>query len=243
MLRIVQEARVRLSATIMAHPVRRASAEAVQASLDRPTPIVWDPVAKPSKDKMQRWRNGRNAWQTAYDADPAADWCLVLQDDVRVADNLLAGIEAALDHLGTDGLVSAYAGTGRPEQRNVRQAIAHANKHGLSWWSTRSLNWGPAIIAPRHTIPDMLEWGEQEVIRNRPPLSNMDRCIGVYYRDILGWRTWYLHPSLVEHRDELPSLVGHDTPGTARTAHRFHEGDALAIDWGRVPQKGLPHTI
>src|SRR5690606_41679290 len=77
----------------MAHPVRRASAEAVQASLDRPTPIVWDPVAKPSKDKMQRWRNGRNAWQTAYDADPAADWCLVLQDDVRVADNLLAGIE------------------------------------------------------------------------------------------------------------------------------------------------------
>src|SRR5690606_39307729 len=90
----------------MAHPVRRASAEAVQASLDRPTPIVWDPVAKPSKDKMQRWRNGRNAWQTAYDADPAADWCLVLQDDVRVADNLLAGIEAALEHLGADGLVS-----------------------------------------------------------------------------------------------------------------------------------------
>src|SRR5690606_8347560 len=97
----------RSSDLIMAHPVRRASAEAVQASLDRPTRIVWDPVAKPSKDKMQRWRNARNAWQTAYDADPAADWCLVLQDDVRVADNLLAGIEAALDHLGAAGLVSA----------------------------------------------------------------------------------------------------------------------------------------
>ena len=229
---------MRLSAAIMAHPVRREAAEHVQASLDRPTPIIYDTVPTPSADKMQRWAVGRRCWEAA---DPGSDWHLVLQDDVLVSRNLLASLELALDHLGAQGLVSAYTGTGRPDQRNVRRALAHADRLQLSWMSTRSLNWGPAIIVPTASIPAMLDWCERHIRNHQPPKSNYDYAIGVYFRDVIGWRTWYTVPSLVEHRG-LPSLVGHDG-GAPRVAHRFHDGDALDIDWGRTPDGGLPHTL
>ncbi|HLR97652.1 MAG TPA: hypothetical protein VK053_24235 [Jiangellaceae bacterium] len=225
---------MRISAAIMAHPVRQESAEQVQASLDRHVPIVYDENPAPSADKMQRWKVGRRCWEAH---DPAADWHLVIQDDVLVADDLLAGLERALDELGAEGLVSAYTGTGRPDQRNVRRALQHADANGHSWISTRSLNWGPAIILPTGAIPDMLTWCEDHITRNQPPRSNYDYAIGVYARDVLGWRTWYTVPSLVEHRD-LPSLVGHDS-GPQRVAHRYHDGSALDIDWTRAPRGGL----
>jgi len=56
--------------------------------------------------------------------------------------------------------------------------------------------------------------------------------IGQYYRDIIGWRTWYTHPSLADHRD-TGSLVGHGQGGNRR-AHTHHPGSALDID-GRGP--------
>lgn len=229
---------VKLSASIMAHPVRQAPAEQVQASLDRHAPIIYDENPVPSADKMQRWKVGRRAWEAH---DPTADWHLVLQDDVLVAEDLLAGLEAALGHLGQVGVVSAYTGTGRPDQRNTLRALAHADSHGRSWISTRSLNWGPAIILPTHVIPDMLTWCEGHIRQHEPPRSNYDYAIGAYARDILDYRAWYTVPSLVEHRD-LPSLVGHDT-GPPRVAHRFHNGSALDIDWTRTPPRGLdPYT-
>ena len=226
---------MKLSAAVMAHPARRESAEGVRAALQRDVPVIYDKNPRPSRDKMQRWRNGRRAWEAH---DPGADWHLVIQDDVLVADHILDALETALDGLGPDGLVSAYTGTGRPDQRNVKRALTHADRHDLAWMSTRSLNWGPAIIAPVHTIPAMLDWCEDHIERNRPPKSNYDYAIGVYYRDVIGWRTWYTVPSLVEHRDDMPSLVGHDS-GPKRVAHRFHAGDARRIDWSRVPHSGL----
>lgn len=103
--------------------------------------------------------------------------------------------------------------------------------------STRSLNWGPAIILPTRVIPEMLTWCEDHIRRHERPRSNYDYAIGVYARDVLGYRAWYTVPSLVQTGD-LPSLIGHDT-GPARVAHRFHAGDALDIDWTRTPRGGL----
>jgi len=220
---------MRLSAAIMAHPVRTQAAEELQASLDRPVPIIYDTNPVPSSDRAQRWATGRRAWEAA---DPRADWHLVLQDDCYVSQDLLAGLEQALTVLGSQGLVSAYTGTGRPDQRAAIRAIDHATKHGHSWMSLRSLYWGPAIIAPTPTVESMLDWCQDRAAR-----TNYDRNIGLYYRDEVGWRTWYTLPSLVEHRG-LPSLIGHDR-GQVRVAHRFHAGPATGVDWERVPQSGL----
>src|SRR5690554_6674895 len=146
---------VKLSAVIMAHPVRKDSAERVHASLDRDVEIVYDQVTQPSADPRQRWAVGRRCWQAA---DPSADWHLVIQDDALVCQDLLAGLEKALDVIGPEGLVSAYTGTGRPNQYNVRRAHRHAQDKGHSWMPTKSLCWGVAILAPVPTIPDMVKW-------------------------------------------------------------------------------------
>lgn len=222
---------MKLSAAIMAHPVRTEAAEQVQAALDRPVEIVYDTEPEPSRDPRRRWATGRRAWEAH---DPGADWHLVLQDDIEVSADLLAGLEQALDVLGPEGLVSAYTGTGRPDQRNVRRALAVADREGHAWMCTRSLNWGPAILLPAETIPDMLRWCSH----SSKSRANYDYRIGVWARDRMRWRTWYTVPSLVEHRG-LPSLVGHDI-GPVRRAHRFHRGSALDIDWSRTPAGGLP---
>lgn len=223
---------MKLSATIMAHPVRKDEAERLQSMLDRDVEIIYDRVAVPSKNPLQRWANGRRCWEAH---DPSADWHMVIQDDALVSKDLLAGLEKALEQLGPEGLVSAYTGQGKPHQTHIHKALANAVDKGHSWVSTKSLCWGVAIIAPVPTIPDMLRWCSHGSRR----MSNYDFRIGVYYRDVLKWRSWYTVPSLVEHSDS-PSLVGH---GAGRVAHMFHEGSALDVDWSRVPPGGLVPEI
>lgn len=216
----------------MAHPDREESVDRIRDSLDRDVRVSWDGKVKPSPRPEQRWRNGANAWDMV---DRTADYGLVLQDDVLVTQDFIAGVELALDTLGPQGLVSAYTGTGRPEQAVVQRAIHHAKHHRSPWAQMRSLCWGPAIIAPTDTIDQMLEWCSQRKHANK----NYDFRIGLYYRDVVGWKTFYLVPSLVEHA-QMPSLVGHDD-GPKRVAHDFLGVDrsALEIDYSRLPFGGL----
>lgn len=229
-----------LSAAIMAHPARKGTALALQSSLDRDVPICWDPNPVPSADTAQRWVTGRAAWEVGLAA--GADWHMVLQDDVVACRDLLAGLEVALGRFPKrpTGLMSAYTGTGKPHQGNVRRALKYALDRDHSWMCTRSLNWGLAIIAPTWTIEPMLAWcSRPRWTKPSKEPQNYDYRIGVYYRDVKKWRTWYTVPSLVDHLDG-PSLVGHGR-GPARSAHRFigTTGSALDVDWGKVPTRGL----
>lgn len=221
---------VRLSATIMAHPVRSGQVEELQADLDRPAQAVYDTKAVPSPDPRQRWATGKAAWES-YDS--SADWHMVIQDDAVVCQDFLAGFEVALTEIGTTGLVSAYTGTGRPDQANVKRAIKDADRRSWNWLHTWSLNWGVAFAVPTSTIPAMLEWSDRKARETK----NYDMRIGQYYRDIIGWRTWYTSPSLADHRDS-ESLVGHGQGGD-RHAHRFLQGSALGVDWSKHPDMEL----
>jgi len=209
---------MKLSAVIMAHPVRKDSAERVRASLDRDVEIVYDQVTQPSADPRQRWAVGRRCWQAA---DPSADWHLVIQDDALVCQDLLAGLEKALDVIGPEGLVSAYTGTGRPDQYNVRRAHRHAQDKGHSWMPTKSLCWGVAILAPVPTIPDMVKWCDRKA--GMPD----DMRVGKWFQS-QKIDTWYTWPSLVDHR-LAPSLT--KPRQVERVAVRHHQGSALELDW------------
>lgn len=227
-----EQTKMRLSASIMAHPARTEHVQELQAALDRDVPVAWDPNPDPSPDPARRWATGKAAWELH---DPTADWHMVIQDDAIVCRDLLAGLETALAEIGPDGLASAYTGTGRPNQAAVKRALADAAKTGHTWMYTWSLNWGVAIIAPTRTIPAMIEWCDAP---DRAHL-NYDMRVGQYYRDVLGWRTWYTVPSLVDHRDTA-SLIGHGQGGNRR-AHTLHDGSALDIDWTR--HDGLPIDV
>src|SRR5690606_3124941 len=158
-----------------AHPARRAEAEELRETLGRDVPLQFDPVEVPSADPAQRWRNGRASWELH---DPASEWCMGIPDDTVACEALFAGLPSALGVLDPGGLVCPYAGTGRPDQTNVRRAIRHAENKGHAWWSTRSLCWGVAIIVPTYTIPDMLKWCSH----GSKARMNYDMRIGRYYR-------------------------------------------------------------
>lgn len=226
---------MKLSVSVMAHPVRREAVEELLEQLDRPVRVVYDRQPLPSKDPRQRWSTGKRAWKSI---DPDSDWGMVIQDDIEVPRDFIAGVEGALTHLPDGGLVSAYTGTGRPDQTSVLRALDSAKRKNLAWATTRSLNWGPAIIMPTAMIPGMLQWCSEEKRMHQ----NYDFKIGVYFRDVVRWRTWYMVPSLVEHRP-MPSLVGHDE-GPVRRAHNFLGTDrsALEVDFSRVPAGGLEPT-
>lgn len=219
---------MKVSAVVMAHPHRTELAEELQSSLDRPVEIIYDTNPVPSADPLQRWETGRRCWEAI---DPGSDWGIVIQDDAIACDDLLAGLEIALDQVGKEGLVSAYAGTGRPDQYHIKKALRHAKEKGHAWMATRSLGWGVGIVAPTGTIPAMVKWCTQH--GKKMPY---DMRVGVYYRDVLKWRTWYTMPSLLDHRDG-PSLVGHGRK--ERNAHTHLAGSALDVDWSRVPPGGL----
>ena len=184
-----------LSASLMAHERRAPWVDELLDSLDRPAPVAWD-------RHNSVWDTGSRAWELY---DPAADWHLVLQDDVLVVPDLLARTEALLDGLEHDGPVSLYIGRGRPRQPAVRRAVAQAQD---GWVTMPWLLWGPAIILPTKHIDYMLE-------ACRRGHHEYDRRISHYY-ERQSIPTLYTLPCLVDHRDD-GSLLGHDR-GVARHA-------------------------
>lgn len=221
---------------LWAHPVRSAWATELQASLDRPVDIIYDTNPVPSKDPQQRWAVCRRVLEHA--ASQGQQYVGWIQDDALVCRDYTAAVSAALGAAGSEILLSPYTGAGRPNQENVRRAIRHAELNHTPWLSTTSLNWGVSVVFPTRLVEDVLRIGSRSQFRYAPS----DYRVGVVLRDRVAptMRSWYLHPSLCEHRDEA-SLVGHDKPGQARIAHRFigTGSSGLDVDFATLPAGDL----
>lgn len=202
---------IRLSTVIMAHPSRAAQVAELEQMLDRPVTVVWD-------ERNDLWDTGRRAL-LAHPAD--ATHHLVIQDDVLVCRDLLAGLEQGLAHVPDGALVSLYAGYPRPAQDPMRKLIART-KSNTAWLQLPRINWGPAVVVPVQHIDDIVAFGDRIDIRS------YDQRIGRWCvaRKVPAFHTW---PCLVEHRD-IPSLLGR-RPG--RHAYRFVGRDfsALGHNW------------
>lgn len=205
---------MRLSVKIMAHKKR---AQFIPELVERlgltDDDVIWDRL-------NNRWDTGRRAWEAV---DQTADFGCVIQDDARVAKDLIPALEKALMHVPRKCLMSPYIGTRRPVAARVERAVHEARAANASFIEMPSLNWGVGIIAPTFIINDMLPWCDKQTY------PNYDRRIGRFAIDVMRFPTWCTFPSLVDHR-ETDSLVGH---GAGRVAHNFigEEVSALTVDW------------
>lgn len=209
---------MKLSASIMAHPVREAEVAELTAALDRPVPVYWDPEGPPSGAGDRVWRVARGAWALA---DPDADFHVLIQDDALPAADLLAGLELALEHVPADALVSPYLGRGRNVPHRWEVMGVQADKLGASWVRTQKLMWGVCLVAPAKLLPEMIAWCDQKA--GMPD----DMRVGAWF-ERTGREVWYTWPSLVDHRT-VPSLTKHRA--TERVARKHHQGSALRLDW------------
>lgn len=216
---------MRLSVAVMAHRVREGMVDELVQRIDRPVEVVWSrsevPPTGAKECSADRWDTGARAWLAH---DPAADWHLVVQDDALVCQDLVAGLEKALDHVQHDCAVSLYAGRVRPFAPLITASLPAADEEPTSWLTMPDLNWGVAFAMPVATIADAIDFGSRKV----RSVVNYDKAISRYWVSREAW-TLYTWPSLVDHRD-AESLTRH---GEGRHAYRFHGEDssALELDW------------
>ena len=201
-----------VSIVVMAHPKRASWAVELGRELD--CEIVWDKY-------NDRHETGLRAIK-AHDVN--ADYHCVVQDDVQLAPDFIAGLREALKYSEPDCPVGLYYG-GKGNKNSLHsQAISAATKNGCAWLERKGPIWGPGIVYPVSTIGDLIHFFEESII------ENYDRRVMRYYESV-GKKCWYTVPSLVEHRQEdNRSLCNHDRPN--RQASYFcGPQSALDVDW------------
>lgn len=204
----------RLSVAIMAHPSRADQVRKIEEALDVPPVVVWD--------------EGRGLWDTARRAwlahDPDATHHLVLQDDVVVCRDLIAGLTRALEQVPTSP-VTAFTMRYRVKPPARAKVAASTDP----WFrDTRSLS-GQAIVLPVADIAAVVKYGDRSHRK-----YDDQKILEFYTRRRVD--VWHTVPSLVDHLDAADGnhtlLEGNDRPERGRRkAIRFLGETASALDW------------
>lgn len=202
---------MKISITIMAHPKRRKAAEMLLVKLASQgflfCGITWD-------QKNSEWHTGKRALLAGVRV--GSDYHVVLQDDAIIPDNLYDHVAQAIENAPVKTLISLYTGTVRPFPGRVASAVKRANEGGHSWLRGYLLFWGVGIVIPTDHIQPMLEF----IAGRREPY---DTRLGYFY---LANRLpiLYTNPSLVDHDEDMGSLLDHGHHSEPRKAHNYVAG-------------------
>lgn len=199
---------MKISLAIMAHPKRVNQAHGLALELGQypfcDIDIIWDQV-------NVEWETGKRALQFGIGK---GDFHVVIQDDALLTPHFYENLENAINGLPSQTLFSLYTGTSRPIPKRVTAAVNKAQNG--EWLRHHQLFWGVGIVIPTSHIEPMLEFVEDVELQ-------YDNKIGEFYCQN-GLPVYYCIPSLVDHDDELGTLIdGHgkhinDDP---RVAHRL----------------------
>lgn len=209
---------MRLSVAIPMHPARKLMVDELRSRLDvdgRSLRVLVD------EHLDGVWVNSRRAWE-AY--DPGASHHLVLEDDVLPCENLLAGVEQALEYVPERSVVSLFS-----QEALVERAL----KKNSSWW-IHPWSTAQALIIPVAMVEKFLRWSDKN---SKPRLIVADARIMCWTWDE-KIPVWHTAPDLVEHLGAGATMVTEkgwrkvNTPGFAGS-FIGEEESALSIDWSR----------
>lgn len=209
-----------ITVAVMAHPKRRERAEALALQLKQypfmDVSISYDGVDAGSH--QEEWDNGCRALMAGAQR---GDWHVVIQDDAILTPNFYENVLGAAVNAPTKSLISLYTGKPRPMGKRVETAVNKVNDE--TWLTYILLMWGVGIMLPTGHIEHLIEFVAD---RTEP----YDTRIGIFYqRNMLP--VYYTMPSLVDHDDDMDSLLDHGKAGGARVAHRLATG---LIKWNNL---------
>lgn len=205
---------------IMAMKERSAYVDDIVERLDAPPIVVWD-------EKRDRYDTGRRALLAGTAVEGASHVC-VLQDDALPCRDLIASVEQAVEVIGNNP-ISLYYGHGTNGAHQRTNAMARsATVPGLlrfegPWW-------GVAVVFPTKLIGRILASSDRP--QSTPAYDKrLSRALQRMRVD-----TYYILPSLVDHRLDGPSMI-EGREQADRHAHHFIGADASAldIDWKSLP--------
>lgn len=203
-----------ISIAIMGHPKRDAQIQQLLIQIVNMQQFCDVSVALDSENS--EWATGKKALRCGK-----GDWHVVIQDDAILTPNFYENIEGAIKALDQKALISLYTGTSRPIPGRVTAAVKAAPDG--SFLRFMQLMWGVGIVIPTSHIEPMLEFVEDIDLQ-------YDNKIGEFYCR-QGIPVYYTVPSLVDHDDDIDSLLpghGRDINHEIRKAHRLAGG---LIDW------------
>lgn len=196
-----------LSVVVMAHPDRAEWAQALSADLG--CGIVYD--------------RGQGLWDTARRSmeayDPEATHHVIVQDDAILCEGFRGVVSEAAASAGMHPL-GLYIGNGPRggDRRRMIQAASAAYRKHQTWVRGPGPLWAVATVHPVSTIPKVLDLAEQARTK-----ADDDRYTHAYRQ--MGVDCWYPVPSLVDHRDDIPSLLNNPVAGKGRVAVHFRGTD------------------
>lgn len=202
---------MKITCSIMAHPSRHVAAQALYNQLhDMPfmkVAIVYDKI-------NDEWDTGERCLR---DGMGWGDWHVIIQDDAILTPDFYQNLEGAIKAVPEKVLISLYTGTVKPMPDRVKQAVDKA--YFATWLRSNLLYWGVGVALPTEHIKPLLE-----AVEGREELY--DVRIGMfYYQNRLP--IYYTMPSLVDHDDDLASIVGTDAT-EPRRAHKLASG---VVSW------------
>lgn len=210
------------------HPARTALLDRLLPALPEGAVVVSDPDPD---GEPNPWRTYEACLEAAADLD--ATHAVILQDDATPCSRFALAVEAAVAARPDRLLVLWHGGQPREHILSIDRAL-DAGEAWIEMWSRR---WVPAValVWPLRLVCPVVCWVREA--EYPPQLRADDETIGNALRALGEPPPLACVPSLVEHDDMQPSLVGQRAKfglDPARVAHRFiGAGDPLALDWSR----------
>lgn len=217
-----------LSAAVQHHPGRSELLPPLLAALEPLRPDVAadpDPSGAPAA-----WR----AYRVALERTPPwATHRLIVQDDAVCLPGFLAAAEASL--AAKPDVVVCYFVGGQPTASALR--CRQSLKKGLPWAAMNPQDWVPLIACawPVEVAARFVAWVDSRRFEQRR-LRSDDYLAGTFAR-LHRLPVWATVPSLVQHPDDSPSLIGRPHlagANTGRVAAIWDPDiDLSAVAWDR----------
>jgi len=212
---------VKISIAIQHHPARASLLARLAGRI--PAEIVEDP----DPGAM------RNPWRTYHHAlgltPKDATHRIVIQDDAIVCDHFLEAVTAAIS-AHPDRFFTLFVS--RQLRKGARSQMASCAED-RPWALLNRQEWVPvvALVWPVEHVWRMLEWAPSRGYLPERKKAD-DHIVGEYAR-ATNTDIYATVPSLVDHPDDVPSLIGQRRGDRNRQAVCFVAGDAREIDWTR----------
>lgn len=214
-----------ISFAVQAHPTRSVAAAALAARIGGT--VVWDPepAASPST-----WRTFRRLLE---ETPPEATHRLQIQDDAIVCPGFADAVRAAV-RARPDRLLVFFVGL---NQRNYTPRVLNACARDESWAVLQGGGWLPTVCTcwPVELAAQLLHHVD---LQRWPRAFNADDEIVARFLTAKGLPALASVPSLVEHEDTSPSMMGKRGGNGARRAACWIgecQGCAAEIDWTTGP--------